>query len=82
MFFHMLYHKIGHFVFYLVIGSRVKKRWVARIYPGSSCVTRYAIRDTLCQTSEAAWRMAHGECFDYDHRDGGALSHCGIFSLV
>lgn len=44
MFFHMLYHEIGHFVFYLVLGSRVKKRWVTQIYPGSSCVTRYAAR--------------------------------------
>lgn len=44
MVFHMLYHEIGHFVFYLVIGSRVKKRWVTQIYPGSSCVTRYAAR--------------------------------------
>jgi hypothetical protein len=42
MFFHMLHHEIGHFVFFLVIGSRVKKRWVTEIFPGSSCVTAYA----------------------------------------
>lgn len=42
MFFHMLYHEIGHFVFFLVIGSRVKKRWVTEVFPGSACVTRYA----------------------------------------
>src|SRR3954467_3059789 len=42
MFFHMLHHEIAHFVFFLVIGSRVKKRWVTQIFPGSSCVTAYA----------------------------------------
>jgi hypothetical protein len=42
MFFHMLHHEIGHFVFFLVIGSRVKKRWVTEIFPGSDCVTPYA----------------------------------------
>ena len=41
MFFHMLHHEIGHFVFFLVIGSRVKKRWVTELFPGSSCVTAY-----------------------------------------
>jgi len=42
IFFQMLYHEIGHFVFYLVIGSGVKKRWVTRVSPGSSRVTPYA----------------------------------------
>jgi len=42
MFFQMLFHEIGHFVFYLVIGSRVKKRWVTQVSPGSSRVTPYA----------------------------------------
>jgi hypothetical protein len=41
-FFQMLYHEIGHFVFYLVAGSRVKKRWVTELSPGSCCVTQYA----------------------------------------
>ena len=40
--FQMLYHEIGHYVFYLVIGSRVKKHWVTRMSPGSCCVTPYA----------------------------------------
>jgi len=43
IFFQMLYHEIGHFVFYLVIGSGVKKRWVTRVSPGSSRVTQYAV---------------------------------------
>jgi len=38
----MLHHEIGHFVFFLVIGSRVKKRWVTELVPGSSCVSAYA----------------------------------------
>jgi len=42
MFFHMLLHEIGHYVFFLVIGSRVKKHWVVHLYPGSSCITPYA----------------------------------------
>lgn len=42
LFFHMLLHEIGHFVFFLVIGSRVKKHWVVHLYPGSSCITPYA----------------------------------------
>jgi len=45
MFFHMLHHEIGHFVFFLVIGSRVKKRWVTELSPGSSRVTAYAGRN-------------------------------------
>jgi hypothetical protein len=42
VFFQMLHHEIGHFVFFLVLGSRVKKRWVTEIFPGSRCVTGYA----------------------------------------
>jgi hypothetical protein len=45
MFSHMLHHEIGHFVFFLVIGSRVKKTWVTELSPGSSCVTPYAGRN-------------------------------------
>lgn len=41
MFFQMLHHEIAHFVFFQVIGSRVKKRWVTEVFPGSSCVTAY-----------------------------------------
>jgi hypothetical protein len=44
-FFHMLHHEIGHFVFFLVLGSRVKKQWVTQIFPASSCVTAYAGRN-------------------------------------
>jgi hypothetical protein len=38
----VLLHELGHFVFFLVIGSRVKKRWVTALSPGSAYVTDYA----------------------------------------
>ena len=38
---HVLHHEIGHFVFFLALNSRVKKRWVTEIFPGSLCITRY-----------------------------------------
>jgi hypothetical protein len=41
LFFQILFHEIGHFVFFLVISSVVKKRWVTEIYPGSQCATSY-----------------------------------------
>jgi hypothetical protein len=43
MFFQMLHHEIGHFVFFLAIGSAVKKCWVTDLHPGSTCVTPYAV---------------------------------------
>jgi hypothetical protein len=39
--FHVLYHEIGHFVFFLALNSRVKKRWVTEIFPKSQCITGY-----------------------------------------
>jgi hypothetical protein len=45
MFFHMLHHEIGHFVFFLVLGSRMKKQWVTQLFPESTCVTAYACRN-------------------------------------
>lgn len=42
LFYQVLYHEIGHFVFFLAINSRVKKRWVTGIYPRSECITPYA----------------------------------------
>lgn len=44
-FFHVLYHEIGHYVFFQVIGSKVKKRWVTGIYPNSFCATAYGTRN-------------------------------------
>jgi hypothetical protein len=64
MFFHMLLHEIGHFVFFLIIGSRVKKHWVVDLFPGSSCITPYA-------ESSAAEDFA--ETYAYYVRDPEAL---------
>ena len=41
LFHHVLYHEIGHVVFYLALNSRVKKQWVTQIHPHSTCVTAY-----------------------------------------
>jgi len=41
LFWHVLYHEIGHHVFFVVLGSTLKKRWVMDIYPGSECATAY-----------------------------------------
>jgi hypothetical protein len=38
----VLFHELGHFVFFLVIGSRVKKRWVTALSAGSAYITDYA----------------------------------------
>ena len=45
MFFHMLHHEIGHFVFFLVISSAVKKLWVTDLSPAPPWVTDYAATD-------------------------------------
>ncbi|HYD78308.1 MAG TPA: hypothetical protein VEC06_00740 [Paucimonas sp.] len=42
LFHHVLYHEIGHFVFYLAISSQVKKKWVTEVFPCSECITPYA----------------------------------------
>jgi hypothetical protein len=38
----VLFHELGHFVFFLVIGSRVKKRWVTGLSARSAYITDYA----------------------------------------
>lgn len=44
LFLQILYHEIGHYVFFLVLDSRLKKRWVTQVSPGSRYVTPYAGR--------------------------------------
>jgi len=41
LFWHVLYHEIGHHVYFLVLGSASKKRWATAIYPRSQCPTPY-----------------------------------------
>lgn len=38
----ILHHEIGHYVFFLIISSQVKKLWVTEIHPHSVCITDYA----------------------------------------
>ena len=42
LFYQILYHEIGHFVFFLALNSRVKKQWVTEIFPNSACISEYA----------------------------------------
>ena len=41
LFWHVLYHEIGHHVYFAVMGSTLKKRWATQIFPGSRCATSY-----------------------------------------
>ncbi len=41
LFYHVLYHEIGHYVYYLIISSTLKQQWVTQTYPRSACVTVY-----------------------------------------
>ena len=45
LFYRMLYHEIGHYVFYNAIGGDLKKEWVTRLYPGNPYITQYASRN-------------------------------------
>lgn len=44
-FFHILYHEIGHHVYFRIIDSSLKKEWVRQIYPRSGHITKYASRN-------------------------------------
>jgi len=81
MFFQVLYHEIGHFVFYLVIGSRVKKRWVTQIYPGSSCVTPYAALNASEDFAETyASYLRRPDVLERDFPEKHAFMHDCVFS--
>jgi hypothetical protein len=43
LFYQVLYHEIGHFVYYLIINSHLKKHWVTHTYLNSVCVTPYGM---------------------------------------
>lgn len=42
----ILFHEIGHFVFFLIISSTVKKQWVTEVSRSADCITAYASRNT------------------------------------
>jgi hypothetical protein len=41
-FLHILYHEIGHHVFYRIINGFQRKHWVTEIHPNSKVITKYA----------------------------------------
>jgi hypothetical protein len=53
LFHHILYHEIGHFVFFLALNSHVKTRWVTRIFPRSPCITNYGALNACEDFSES-----------------------------
>jgi hypothetical protein len=81
LFFHMLLHEIGHFVFFLVIGSRVKKHWVVHLYPGSSCITPYAQTSAIEDFAETyAWYVLDSEALARGHAVKHAFMRDFVFS--
>jgi hypothetical protein len=42
LFWHVLYHEIGHHVYFLVIDSSAKKHWAGDVHRSSACPTSYA----------------------------------------
>ena len=41
MFFHILFHEIGHFVYFRALNSQARKEWITRVFPESSSVSGY-----------------------------------------
>ena len=39
LFYQMLFHEIGHHVFFLILNSKIKKRWVTQIHRAARCIT-------------------------------------------
>lgn len=44
-FLHVLFHELGHHVYFQVIGSQLKKRWVTEICRNDGFVSEYAARN-------------------------------------
>lgn len=81
LFFHMLLHEIGHFVFFLVIGSRVKKHWVVHLFPGSSCVTPYAESSAIEDFAESyAWYVLDPDALQAEYAVKHAFMRDFVFS--
>lgn len=54
--FHTLYHEIGHYIYFFIIDSDIKKEWVTQVYPKGGFITTYAKKN-------AAEDFA--ECYSY-----------------
>lgn len=46
LFYEILYHEIGHYVFYRIIGAKLKNEWIEKISPNSNYVSNYALKTT------------------------------------
>jgi hypothetical protein len=44
-FYHTLFHEIGHYVYFFVINSHVKKEWATKIHRKDSFVSKYASKN-------------------------------------
>lgn len=44
-FYHVLYHELGHYVFYQVLSSEQRKEWVTKLFKHYSSVTVYGSRN-------------------------------------
>jgi hypothetical protein len=81
MFLQMLHHEIGHFVFFLVIGSRVKKRWVTEVFPGARCVTPYASVNPWEDFAETyAYYLLHSRLLEMQFPEKHAFMRDSVFS--
>ncbi len=80
LFRHVLFHEIGHHVFFLVIGSCVKKQWVTRIYPHSSCATRYGTTNATEDFAECYALYAQGGVMLKRFPEKYAYMHDQVFS--
>ena len=49
----MLFHELGHFVYFRVISSFEKKQWVTEVHPVEEAVTRYGRRNAAEDFAEA-----------------------------
>jgi len=79
--FQMLYHEIGHYVFYLVVGSRVKKHWVTQLFPGSGCVTPYASVNAQEDFAETyAFYLRDPDFLERESPEKYAFMHNEVFS--
>ena len=53
LFFHTLFHELGHFVYFRILTSFEKKRWVQGVYKKEPAVTRYGQRNAAEDFAEA-----------------------------
>ena len=81
MFFHMLHHEIGHFVFFLVLSSAVKKLWVTDLFRAAPWVTAYAATSPSEDFAESyAYYVLHPRALQRESPDKHAFMRDCVFS--